>query len=289
MKALREVLLCGGAYNSPQLLMLSGIGDPSELAGVGIGLVHSLPAVGKGLANHLQLYVPFEARRPECAMGVGAWGEGVGDGDNISPDSKQMVEKMKQQWRDSRTGPGCLPDFRARFCIRTDPKSSDPNPNMQAFALPSQLVSGADGMRSVEPAFTIVFNNLRPKSVGHVGLRTASAADAPLVRQNHLDVDCPDDLRELIEGVKFARHMFAQPALSQLVGAELKPGVHMSSDAALEVFVREVFRYFGILLFVHDSILDFSFKLKPFICKKSNSTVYLKQGFNSYPNETLNI
>ena len=248
VKARCEVLLCGGAYNSPQLLMLSGIGDPTELARVGVGLVHSLPAVGRGLANHLQLYMPFEARRPECAMSVGAWGEGAGEGTN---GSNQMVEHMKQQWRESRTGAGCLPDFRARLCIRTNPQSSDAHPNLQAFALPSQLVARADGTRSVESAFSVVFNNLRPKSVGHVGLRTASAADAPFVRQNHLDADYPEDLRELIEGVKFARHLFAQPALSNLVGAELKPGVHVSSDAALEGFVQEVplFWQFDFVIF----------------------------------------
>ena len=200
-----EVLLCGGAYNSPQLLMLSGIGDSTELARVGVGLVHSLPAVGRGLANHLQLYMSFEARRPECAMRVGAWGEAVGEGTN---DSNQMIEHMKQQWCKSRTGAGCLPDYRTRLCIRTNPQSSDAHPNLQFFALPSQLVARAYWKRSVESAFTVVFNNLRPKSVGHVGLHTASAADDPFVRQNHLDPDYPEDLKEQIEGVKFARHMF---------------------------------------------------------------------------------
>lgn len=237
VRARREVVLCGGAYSSPQLLMLSGIGDTTELAAVGIDVVRPLPGVGKGLSNHLQLHVPFEARRPECAINVGDWGEGVG----ARGSSKEVIEHMKREWSERRSGAGCVPDYRARLCIRTDSEAAgdDAHPNIQAYATPSHIVTRANGTPSVEPAFTFTFNNLRPKSVGRVGLRTDSAADAPLVQQNHLDAAFPEDLKELVDSVKFARRMFAQPALSALIGEELKPGVRASSDAALERFVRE--------------------------------------------------
>ncbi|MCP6769615.1 GMC family oxidoreductase N-terminal domain-containing protein, partial [Klebsiella pneumoniae] len=73
-KANKEVLLCGGAYNSPQLLMLSGIGDPVTLRNVGIQPLHELPGVGCNMRDHLQLCtVQHATRRPECSFSPGDW------------------------------------------------------------------------------------------------------------------------------------------------------------------------------------------------------------------------
>lgn len=217
-RATREVLLCGGAVASPQLLMCSGIGPASELEAVGIPVRVPSPEVGANLQDHLDYCVlqkststdtyDFGALR-EALEGLRYWMTGNGPGASNIAESGGFL-------RSSRA-----PDERA---------------DLQFHFVPAQL---DDHGRNRLPGhgYTLHACVLRPRSRGRIALRSSAMADPPRIFANYLSE--PEDLQGLIEGVRLSREILAAAPFAQHRGAEVFPGAECRTDAELARAIRE--------------------------------------------------
>ncbi|HKT03139.1 MAG TPA: choline dehydrogenase [Rugosimonospora sp.] len=214
----REVVLCAGAYNSPKLLLLSGIGDADELRRHGIDSVAHVPEVGRNLQNHPGIDVQF-ATRPEDSLAgrLGLVGRAT----------------LGARWLLTRTGPGASNYFESGAFLRS--RADAGYPNLQYEFLPlTRLVR--DGRLVPVPGFQFWLDVCRPGSRGAVGLRSADPAEPPSIVFNHLAA--PQDVRDLIDGVRLARDLVSRPAWHGYRREELAPGSAVASDAELEAYLR---------------------------------------------------
>ena len=218
VEAAREVLLCAGAINSPQLLMLSGIGDPAELAVHGIATRHALPGVGKGLQDHLAVAVKYAATQPISLFKY------------FNP---LRGAAALAQYLLLKKGPLADPGMQACAFIKSDPAIDEPDIKL---LLVMALYANHGRELKAQHGFAAHTNVIRPRSRGSVRLASANPADAPLIDQNYLDD--PEDLRVARAAVRAARHVFSMPAFDALRGEELEPGPAVQSDAALDAFIR---------------------------------------------------
>jgi choline dehydrogenase len=226
LRAEREVLLCGGAVNSPQLLMLSGIGPAAALLAQGLPVRMDLPGVGQGLQDHLLVRVEHRAlggvtldrlRRVDLAawalFKAMVWGTGpatsfpleVGGLYKSSPDLAQ-------------------PDLQSHFL-----------PALSSAALRLPYFSKVLPQDRGAGFFANVFQ-LRPESTGAIELASADPLAHPRIRPGYLSA--PQDLVVLREGVKRLREVFAQPAFNAWRGVELAPGPKVQSDTDIEAWIR---------------------------------------------------
>jgi choline dehydrogenase len=195
-----EVILSAGAINSPQLLMLSGIGPADHLADHGIEVRVDLPGVGRNLQDHLKLGVVYE---------------GTGDQPPPAPTSN-VVET------------GCF--------VRTEPGLSAPDlqfHNAPAYLLKHGLGAPDDG----RAFFTMMPTQIRPESTGEIRLASADPFDDPVIDPQYLSAD--GDVEPLVEGVKLARDVADTDAVAPHRGAEVHPGPDVETDAEIREFVRE--------------------------------------------------
>jgi len=212
-----EVICSGGAINSPQLLMLSGIGRAAELEALGIDVVAELPGVGNNLQDHLEIYLQHECKQPV----------------SIYPATKWYNQPwIGLQWI-FRRGLGTSNQMEAGGFIRSNARV--PHPNIQYHFVPvamnydgSEMFDGHGYQAHVGP--------MRPASRGHIRLRSADPREAPSILFNYLQSE--DDRREFREGIRATREILAQPAFDELRGAEILPGAALESDAELDAFVR---------------------------------------------------
>jgi len=215
--AAREVLLCGGALNSPQLLMLSGIGAADALRAHGIAVVADLPAVGSNLQDHLDTCTIQTCTQP------------------ITYDrTNDLLIGLQYYLR--RQGPGTSNVAESGGFIRSR-FASDARPDIQLHFVPAQL---DDHGRNKLPGYgyTLHACSLRPRSRGHLSLASANPADKVRIHANYLSDPEGYDLTMMIEGVKLSREIFAQAAFTPYRGKELLPGADTRSDAAIEAFCR---------------------------------------------------
>ncbi|GAB7528364.1 choline dehydrogenase [Pseudomonas sp. 3A(2025)] len=218
--ASREVILCGGAINSPQLLMISGIGPADALRKVGITALHDLPGVGQNLQDHIDLIMQWECTKPV----------------SLDPLQKPLVKlAVGTQWLLRRTGPVASNIWEAGGLVRTN--STVQAPNIQFHFAPVGI-DYDKGKISLRQGFQMHISQLRQQSRGHLELVSASPAQAPHIHFNFLERE--HDKRELVEGVKMARHIVSQPAFNEYRGKERVPGAPVSSDAAILRFVQQV-------------------------------------------------
>lgn len=219
----REVVLCGGAFNSPQIMMLSGIGDPQVLAALGIAVQHALPGVGQNLHEHAGTSLIYKRRTPgpfhanmrfdRAAFGVIAaylFGKGFATR---------------------------LPGGLTGFVRSTD---AEELPDIQLLFLAAPIDAHLYFPPFVKPykdRFVCRVVLVRPDSRGDVGLRSADPTDQPIIRQNMLGTDA--DMRRAREGVKRFRAIGRAPALAGIVEEEVAPGgAACASDAEIEAFIR---------------------------------------------------
>lgn len=213
----REVILCGGAVNSPRLLLLSGIGPAGELGALGVEVVHDLPGVGKNLQDHMDVYltaetVPVsynESDRPDRALLAGL------------------------QYLTTRTGPVTASVCEAGMFVRSSAEVA--TPDLQMHALPAYVIDHGR-MRVKGHGMTINTCNLRPRSLGQITLRSADPAVEPAIDPNFLDD--PYDWKISLEGFRRGREMLATQAFAPFVKREHMPGDGVRTDEQIRAYVR---------------------------------------------------
>ncbi|MEZ5649320.1 MAG: GMC family oxidoreductase N-terminal domain-containing protein [Burkholderiaceae bacterium] len=224
IRARREVLICAGAYHSPQLLMLSGIGPAAELQALGIEVRADSPRVGANLIEHPRMMHAYRARGPITYL-------------NQMRFDRAALAALR--WAVFGSGPFANQICSATVLLRTDPSLT--RPDIQLLCNPIRLDAALwfPGVRPVgEHSFYITVCLLHQKSRGRVSLRSADPGDAPRVELKLFSH--PDDLATMRAGLRAARAIYAQPAMAALIEAETIPGADRQSDAALDASIREL-------------------------------------------------
>jgi 4-pyridoxate dehydrogenase len=219
----REVLLCGGAINSPQLLLLSGIGDPAELSAHGIPLKAALPGVGKNLQDHVAALLIYSRRdKSPLAHAMRAdrlllsLGEGLLCGTGFATEL-----------------PGGITGF-----IKSSP--DQPIPNIQLLFIAGSLAAKPylpPFTKPVADSFACRIVLLRPESRGSIELASADPAVRPKIRQRLLSSD--KDWRQLAAGIGVFRRLAQSPRLSPHIAHEIGPGAAVTTQSNLEGYVRK--------------------------------------------------
>ena len=213
-RADREVILAGGTVNSPQLLLLSGIGPASELKAAGISPMHDLPGVGKNLQDHPMVSVGYL-----CTQ-------------KISLDGAETLGNFLR-WLVWKNGPLASNVAEAGLFLRT--RVGLAVPDLQLLFGPAYY-RGHGLVRRKEHCFGFGPTLITPESRGTISLRSANPLDAPAIRANYLSTDA--DLRTMIAGVRLARRLAHAKSFDQFRGEELHPGAAMTSDAEIAEFLR---------------------------------------------------
>jgi choline dehydrogenase len=213
-----EVILSAGAINSPQLLQLSGIGNPDHLSGVGIAPRCDLPAVGANLNDHPDIVVQHR-----CSESV-----------SIYPANRGFGKVMAGlRWFAGLDGLASSNHFEAGGFIRS--RRGIEYPDLQLTFMPLAIKPGTVddvGMHS----FQVHIDLMRPKSLGHVKIRSADLAAAPSICFNYLSD--PRDREDLRTSVRLTREILAQPAMARYCGEELNPGNAVHTDAEIDAWIR---------------------------------------------------
>jgi choline dehydrogenase len=211
------VILAGGAINSPQLLMLSGIGPATHLREHGIAIHRDLPGVGANLQDHLDICTLVGATKPVTY-------------DKIN----DVAVALEFLFR--RSGIGTSNIAEAGGFVRSR-HARDARCDLQFHFVPA-LLDGHGKHRLEGRGYTLHACALRPRSRGAITLKSADPAAHPAIRPNYLGDDEGHDLTLMIEGARLSREIFAETPFAPYRGEEIFPGAHARSDAELERFVR---------------------------------------------------
>ncbi|HEY6691256.1 MAG TPA: choline dehydrogenase [Solirubrobacteraceae bacterium] len=213
-----EIILCGGAINSPQLLQLSGVGNARELSALGVKAVADLPDVGENLQDHLEVYVQHACMQPVSAQPALKWR------------NRPMVGA---RWLFARRGPGATNHFEAGGFVRSNDKVA--YPNLMFHFLP--LAVRYDGSKpGAEHGYQFHVGPMYADVRGSVKITSTDPRRHPALRFNYLST--PNDRREWVEAIRCARDILAQPAFAELDGGELSPGPQVDSDEQILEWVR---------------------------------------------------
>ncbi|MGI4857158.1 MAG: choline dehydrogenase [Janthinobacterium lividum] len=217
--ARREVLVCGGAIASPQLLQRSGVGNAGWLAELDIPLVHDLPGVGANLQDHLEIYMQYECREAVSLYPALQWWNQPAIG---------------VEWMLNGRGVGASNQFEAGGFIRT--RDDDLWPNIQYHFLPVAInYNGSNPIKM--HGFQAHVGSMRSPSRGRVKLTSRDPHAHPSILFNYMSD--PLDWREFRDAIRITRDIMRQPALDKYRGRELHPGADRQTDAQLDAFVRE--------------------------------------------------
>jgi choline dehydrogenase-like flavoprotein len=221
VRAQREVLLCAGALQSPQILMLSGIGPGAHLRQHGIATLHDLPGVGANLHDHVDVVLGVDAPHLKDLFGlsvVGLW----------------RAFGAMNEWRRLRSGPLTTNFAEAGGFIKSSPAVA--TPDLQLHFVIGKLVD--HGRKTVfGHGYSCHVCLLRPASRGTLKLASADPMAAPLIDPNFFGH--PDDMPRMVAGFKLMRHILSQPALAGLGGREMASSAGARSDAEIEAFIRQ--------------------------------------------------
>ncbi|WP_422373005.1 GMC family oxidoreductase [Hoeflea sp.] len=219
VKAEREIILSGGAVNSPQILQLSGIGPADHLKGLGIDVRHANGNVGRNLEDHVGTNYTFRANCATINQQLGPWWGKLHAG---------------LRYLLMRDGPLSVSLNQAGGFIRTDPDRL--RPNMQLYFQAFSTVIPRPGERPILspdpwPGFSIGWSNCRPKSRGEIMARSSDPFEAPRITPNALSHE--DDVAEMLATGKFVRRMAAAKPMADCIDAELLPGPDIVEDEAM--------------------------------------------------------
>ena len=221
VRATKEVILSGGAINSPQLLMLSGVGNADELKKLDIPVVAHLAGVGQNLQDHLELFVQQECTQPLTLY-------------RFQWKFPWNMIKAGIQWFTTSTGVAATSHLEAGGFVRSIP--GVPHPDIQFHFLPSVIVDHGQKMGTCH-AYQVHVGTMRSLSKGWLRLRTPNPRDPPIIEPNYLSAE--DDLRDLRACVRISREIFAQKAFEPFRGRELLPGTKAQTDRELNAFILE--------------------------------------------------
>ena len=214
----REVILCAGAINSPQLLQLSGIGPAGLLRTLGIPVKHDLPGVGANLTDHPDIVVQHRCKRP---VTLAAQARAPG---------KYLTGA---RWFLTKSGPAASNHFEAGGFIRS--RAGIEHPDLQFTFMPLAVTPGTVEVRR-EHSFQVHIDLLRPESIGRVEACSADPRQPPSIRFNYLQ--SPRDREDFRTGLDLLREVLAQPALEPFRGEELFPGPQVRGTAQIDAWVR---------------------------------------------------
>lgn len=219
-EAAREVILCGGAVNSPQLLLLSGVGPADEIRGHGLDVVHDLPGVGANLQDHLGTFLRCEITQPISLYGA----------------TPEVLAALLAEYEINRQGLFTSNVAEAGGFFTTD--ASAGRPDLQAFFLPYCMTEApGDAFQPTCHGISLAFYVTRPASRGRITLASADPLDQPVIDPGYLTH--PADLPQFVAGLRIARKIFAAKPLGEILGRELGPGPDVQSDAELSAYVRD--------------------------------------------------
>ena len=218
-RAAHEVILCGGAVNSPQLLMLSGIGPQQHLAGFGIPVVHHLPGVGQSLQDHYSAAIKLRCRLPITVNDV------------MLSNARKL--KAGLEYYLFHRGPLSMISSPAALFARTRPELA--SPDIKCSISPFSAERPQDGLHRFS-GFTMIAYQLRPESRGEIKLKSPDPFDAPAVHPNYLATET--DQRTIIAGLKLCRRILATPQMRSFIEAEFQPGSAVESDEELLDYAR---------------------------------------------------
>jgi len=218
-RAAQEVILCGGAVNSPQLLMLSGIGPREHLMEFGISVLHHLPGVGQSLQDHYSAPIKLKCRLPITVNDV----------------MKSNARKLRAglEYYIFHRGPLSMISSPAALFARTRPELA--SPDVKCSISPFSADRPQDGLHPWS-GFTIIAYQLRPESRGEIKLRSPDPFDAPAVHPNYLATKT--DQRTIVAGLKLCRQILANPHLTTFIQTEFQPGAEVESDEQLLDYAR---------------------------------------------------
>jgi choline dehydrogenase len=219
VRARREVIISAGPINSPQLLKLSGVGPGAELQALGIPVVRDLPGVGENLQDHLEFYFQVACREPITLYKY------------MNPLGKALIGA---RWLVTHDGLGATNHFEAGGFIRS--RAGVRYPDIQYHFLP-MAVSYDGSSLAREHGFQAHVGPMRSKSRGWVRLKSANAADKPIIRFNYMSQ--PDDWTEMRACVRLTREVFEQKAFEPYRGREIQPGPEVQTDEQIDTFVRD--------------------------------------------------
>ncbi|WP_397450953.1 choline dehydrogenase [Pseudomonas sp. NA-150] len=216
----REVLLTAGAINSPQLLLLSGVGPADELRALGVEVQHDLPGVGRRLNDHPDTVVQFLCKAPVSlypwTTAPGKWWIGA-------------------RWFVTHDGPAASNHFEAGAFIRS--RAGVEHPDLQLTFMPLAVQPGSVDLVPAH-AFQIHIDLMRPTSLGSVTLNSADPHQPPRILFNYLQTE--QDRADMRAGARLVREIIDQPAMAAFKGDELVPGPEAQSDAELDAWARRV-------------------------------------------------
>jgi choline dehydrogenase len=219
-RARREIILCGGAINSPQLLMLSGIGAAAHLAQHGIAVEQDLPGVGRNLQDHYSAPIKLKAALPITVNDVML--------------SNLRKLKVGLQYYTMRTGPLAMISSPAALFAKT--RAELATPDIKCSISPFSADRPQDGLHKFS-GFTMIAYQLRPESRGEIRLKSANPADPPAMIPNYLTD--PVDQQTIVDGLKLCRRILAHPTMQRFIAEEFQPGPGVASDAQLLQYARE--------------------------------------------------
>jgi choline dehydrogenase len=213
-----EIILCGGAINSPQLLQLSGVGPADLLQSLGVPVVADLPGVGANLQDHLEVYVQFASKQPVSVNPHIGWLRKLGVG---------------AQWLFGRTGIGATNHFEGGgFCRSNDEVDY---PNLMFHFLPMAI--RYDGSAPVDgPGYQVHVGPMYSDARGSVRIRSTDPREPPALQFNYLSTD--QDRREWVEAIRVARRILNQPAMAEYNGGEISPGPQVETDEQILEWVK---------------------------------------------------
>jgi choline dehydrogenase len=217
--AAREVILCGGAVNSPQLLMLSGIGPEQHIREFSVPIVHHLRGVGQSLQDHYSAPIKLRCKLPITVNDV------------MLSNAKKLRAGLEYYM--FHRGPLAMISSPAALFARTRPELA--SPDVKISISPFSAERPQDGLHRFS-GFTSIAYQLRPESRGEIKLKSPDPFDAPAVHPNYLSAET--DQRTIVAGLKLIRRILANPHMQSFIEAEFQPGPTAESDDELLDYAR---------------------------------------------------
>jgi choline dehydrogenase len=205
-----EVVLAGGAFNTPQLLLLSGVGPAADLGALGIDVVTDLPGVGQLLQDHLEVYVQYRSTQPVSMQpALAHW----------------RKPWIGFQWLFFRRGPGATNHFEGGGFVRSNDDVA--YPNLMFHFLPLSIRYDGTGPKGGH-GYQVHVGPMYSDARGSLTLRSADPRAHPAIRFNYLST--AQDRREWVEAIRVARRILTQPAFDPYNGGETSPGARVETD-----------------------------------------------------------